>query len=528
MKVCVCGEQQGQQDSSPERIGALQNLAGEIASQIVVSLIMLLCRRGLLLRVSKQRGLCTAAAAGEPLLKGGWGYFGKSSSEIAELEATVREDGEREAQKTLQVASYGLKFQAMLTRPIQWFSDPEWREGWMNAAAEPLGRFSRINDRLLDGCEAAYSNLAAEFNAEKPDLQQFVESGAIEPALASLLEDSLAKYAAAGRRPFLEPGRVNGQVLLIDTSNEESNMVATVVFRTRELRSSVATSVATSGVAPADGLEVEADVPSGAAASDAADGDAIGSATTAGAAGSAVETPESAAAAEAEGEGIGGGSSSDGGAGADAGAGTGAAVGADAVASADAAASTDAAGTSAASGGGGEFEDSLQLWTFTAEHPPMTAYINWLRSTIQQGELTGENSGEHLDEYDTGVRWKLRDINFVVRDYVPPSGPSDPTEAVNEMAMRAGLTLLLSLTLLYTTYKLVTKPRPQRDSSNSIQAGRRSGPPPLGPDRGGSGPAVRPQMGTFPGARPTGAVGTGSNQWGDPVAQTTSQEESSS
>ena len=95
------------------------------------------------------------------------------------------------------------------------------------------------------------------------------------------------------------------------------------------------------------------------------------------------------------------------------------------------------------------------------------------------------------------------------------------------MAVRFGLTLLLSLTLAYTTYKLVTKPRPQQRDSNNIAATRRGGPPPVGPDA-----APRPQIGVFSGAtaRPAGAGAavSGSNQWGDPVSQTTSHQEEGS
>ena len=37
--------------------------------------------------------------------------------------------------------------------------------------SEPLERYSRVNDRLLDGCEAAYTAIADEFHSDSPDWQ---------------------------------------------------------------------------------------------------------------------------------------------------------------------------------------------------------------------------------------------------------------------------------------------------------------------------------------------------------------------
>ena len=58
-------------------------------------------------------------------------------------------------------------------------SDPEWRSGFVDTMSEPLERYARINDRLLDGCEGAYTAIADEFHADTPDWEQFVASGAL-------------------------------------------------------------------------------------------------------------------------------------------------------------------------------------------------------------------------------------------------------------------------------------------------------------------------------------------------------------
>jgi hypothetical protein len=190
-------------------------------------------RAGRLLLNSRRRWLSSSSRA--PLLPR-WGSFGKTSAQLSDLVERITEDGARQSAIQRELAEVGLKVSAMVMRPVQWFGDPEWRTGWIETAREPLDRYSRVNDRLLDGCEEAYSAIASEFHAENPDFQRFVESGALEPELATFLEEALAKYAAAGRRPMIEFGRCNGQVLLIDSTTWDGGFVATVVFRSREAR----------------------------------------------------------------------------------------------------------------------------------------------------------------------------------------------------------------------------------------------------------------------------------------------------
>lgn len=88
----------------------------------------------------------------------------------------------------------------------------------MENADEQLERYSRLNDRMLDGCEAAYEAIATEWHADSPDFDKFVESGALDAQLALLLKESLAKYTAAGRRPIIELGRVNSQVRFLEAA----------------------------------------------------------------------------------------------------------------------------------------------------------------------------------------------------------------------------------------------------------------------------------------------------------------------
>ena len=97
-------------------------------------------------------------------------------------------------------------------------TDADFRRGWMENADEQLERYSRLNDRMLDGCEAAYEAIATEWHADSPDFDKFVESGALDAQLALLLKESLAKYTAAGRRPIIELGRVNSQVRFLEAA----------------------------------------------------------------------------------------------------------------------------------------------------------------------------------------------------------------------------------------------------------------------------------------------------------------------
>ena len=50
-----------------------------------------------------------------------WGSFGKSADEIAKLEERIRDDGDKQAAITRQLAELGLRAQAMVVRPMQWF-----------------------------------------------------------------------------------------------------------------------------------------------------------------------------------------------------------------------------------------------------------------------------------------------------------------------------------------------------------------------------------------------------------------------
>ena len=292
--------------------------------------------------------------------------------------------------------------------------------------SEPLEQYSRVNDQLLDGCEAAYTAIADEFHSASPDWNALVDAGAIDAALATHLEEARGKWAAAGRRPMLETGRVNAQVLLVDATNPDAGFIATVVFRSREQRSWVSLDAASATSDAAGRDEAAAATESGAAASGA---------TPAGADAAPADVPS---AAPPSGETDGAATAADG--------------------------DGDVAATSSTSEPTAEvgFEDTIQLWTFSAEQPELFPYINWLRSTITS------RPDYEAEDVEVPVRWKLRDINFVIHGYEPPAGPTDPAEAVNELLTRAMLAAALATITCYTLYKLAS-----RDTQRGIE--RRAG-----------------------------------------------------
>ena len=98
------------------------------------------------------RALCTSAGSAGPALTR-WGSFGATSGELDEIEGMVRQDSEHQAKITMQLAEIGLKMYAMLTRPREYFGDAEWRTEYVEQMREPMSQYSRVNDRLLDGCE---------------------------------------------------------------------------------------------------------------------------------------------------------------------------------------------------------------------------------------------------------------------------------------------------------------------------------------------------------------------------------------
>ena len=76
-------------------------------------------RRASIVSSLRARQLCSTASTGPLLPK--WGSFGKSADEIAKLEERIRDDGDKQAAITRQLAELGLRAQAMVVRPMQWF-----------------------------------------------------------------------------------------------------------------------------------------------------------------------------------------------------------------------------------------------------------------------------------------------------------------------------------------------------------------------------------------------------------------------
>ena len=360
----------------------------------------------MLLRTScsllRRRALCTAASSSsssssDSLMR--WGSFGATEEQIEEMVERVSKDGEHQARLTAQLAEIGLKLHAMLTRPAQWFGDAEWRKGWMEQMSEPMERYSRINDRLLDGCEHAYQAVAEEFCSPEPDFEAFVESGALEPQLAAFLQTAATKHRPAGQTVALDISRVNGQVLMLDSmSGTTSGFVATVAFRSRE-RLTVApvpsgAAAASMNTAADDGGSAATVEDASSAASEAGD-----AATTATTASSATADP--------------------------------AADAATAAATEASAGSTATAATEAASSDGtaDEYENSVQVWTFTAERPPLREYLTWLQTTMH------DEGGEGGD-VEKPIVWQLRDINFVMKPYEAPELPDDAGEMLSSIALQ--------------------------------------------------------------------------------------------
>ena len=394
-------------------------------------------------------------------------------------------------------------------------SDPEWRSGWLDTVAEPLERYSRINDRLLDGCESAYTAIADEFHSDAPDWEALVESGALEPELAIMLQEAREKWTAAGRRPEISVGRVNGQVLLIDGSQPEvAGFVATVVFRSRELRTWAPLGEKSSAASSSSSSSAASDT-----AADADDADDNGTVASVQfmitnkmrmqlgnlgyTAAEIKELDPGKASRILEEAGVGQWETP-------------------AKAKAPEAVTVEGGGGDHGVVGGGaedEYEDHIQLWTFTAEHLHMRPYVMWLRDTIsqQQGgssssasstsDSGGGEGGDGEGQQEAPVRWRLTDINFVVQDYVPPAGPTEPSEVVNELLTRSlamfGLVALLS----YTLYKLGKREAERRQA-------RPLGMPPIG---GGLQP--RRPLGGMGAAAADGGMGGGAGSTSSFVQQ---------
>ena len=215
----------------------------------------------------------TSAGSSGPALTQ-WGSLGATAEELDQIEEMARQDGENQAQLTLQLAEMGLKMYAMCTRPREWFGDAEWRAEFVEQMREPMTTYARVNHRLLDGCEDAYRGVAEEFCAAEPNFDALVESGAMAPQLAALLQAAATEARSAGQRATVDVSRVNGEVLFVDSmSGSPHGFVATVVFRSKEARSHAphhATSSATPPHAAAAASSAAASSAAAAASPDAA------------------------------------------------------------------------------------------------------------------------------------------------------------------------------------------------------------------------------------------------------------------
>eukprot|EP00964_Phaeocystis_antarctica_P038522 scaffold22034_cov61-Phaeocystis_antarctica.AAC.1 len=336
----------------------------------------------------------TSAGSSGPALTR-WGSFGATGGELDEIEEMVRQDGANQAKLTMQLAEMGLKMYAMLTRPREWFGDAEWRTEYVEQMREPMAQYSRVNERLLDGCEDAYLGVAEEFCAAEPNFEALVASGAMAPQLAALLQAAATEARTAGQRATVDVSRVNGEVLFVDSmSGSPHGFVATVIFRSKEARSQVPHHPASAHHTAAASAHHTAAANSAAAAEASADARAAVHAVT------------------------------------------------DADAGADAAA--DDGDTDA------EYVERRQLWTFTGEHPPLRPYLKWIK---------GMMSGEGGDDIEPPVVWTLHDIDFAVAPYEQPELPPNAGTMVQHMSLQLGALVTMLVLSAFIVAEAATKQR---------------------------------------------------------------------
>lgn len=159
---------------------------------------------------ARARGLCSALGSG-PLLPQ-WGRFGKTQEQIAQLEEEMRKTHAKQQELTMQAAEMAQRTLAMVTRPFQYFTDPDFMKEWIDGSKEDRERHAQMHERLLEGCEVAYRALVQEFTSPQPEFDLYVKSGALDPELARYLSDAVGKYRDCGRRPVIDVESVTSKV----------------------------------------------------------------------------------------------------------------------------------------------------------------------------------------------------------------------------------------------------------------------------------------------------------------------------
>lgn len=157
-----------------------------------------------------------------------WGSWGKNTDEIAQLVTKAREVGEANHQFARGISEIAARTTMRFRRLFGA------QEAEVERMSEDLDGFTRLNVRMLDGCEYAYEALAAEWVKAAPNFESFVKSGALDSALAAHLQEAAEKHAAAGQRPTLAVERVNAEVLYFLIDDGSGKFVADVLFKSRE------------------------------------------------------------------------------------------------------------------------------------------------------------------------------------------------------------------------------------------------------------------------------------------------------
>eukprot|EP00966_Prymnesium_polylepis_P078784 1826070-Prymnesium_polylepis.1 len=159
-----------------------------------------------------------------------WGTLGMQGDQLEALAERVRDDGDKQR----QVASHLMRLGGTFKQPQAWF-DSSFRQQLSDALQNHTDRMARNLDRsLIDGCEAAYSTVAAEWCSERPDFGALASSGALTVELARELQQAVDRVHACGKRPVLHTERLSAEPLMIHWLGD--GFLAVVAFRARDVQ----------------------------------------------------------------------------------------------------------------------------------------------------------------------------------------------------------------------------------------------------------------------------------------------------
>jgi hypothetical protein len=150
--------------------------------------------------------------------------------QLEALAERVRDDGDKQR----QIASHLMRLGGTFRQPQAWF-DSSFRQQVSDALQDHTDRMARHLDRsLVDGCEAAYSAVAAEWCSEQPDFSALASSGALTVELACELQQAVDRVHACGKRPVLHMECLSAEPLMIHWLGD--GFLAVVAFRARDVQ----------------------------------------------------------------------------------------------------------------------------------------------------------------------------------------------------------------------------------------------------------------------------------------------------